>query len=497
MLRIRSGGLGRKIAVVSSLTAAVLFLAYVVLLLYIGVWDQHLAEDVVVLLAIGLGVLGLAVLAGAVQLLVRRLLARPLTELSSKMAEAAGGNFLTRADDRRRDEIGDLARSFNHMLMTITDLNASIIDSDLELDAARRELTLKATIEQKNRIIEKTNARLEERLQDISTLLDLSQLLNSTMELGETVERLVAFAGQRLHVDRFVFLLADEAGEVLSVRGVHGFANAQELCKVDFRLGQGIVGTVFESGQRIYLRDIEKEPRFTHFQGLVRMSGSFLGLPARFGEHRVGVLAFGRDEVDGFRPGFIDFLQIVSNHAAMAVRNARMYERTRELATIDELTALPNRRLLLERLADEWRRHRRFNTPLSLMMVDIDHFKVINDEHGHVYGDEVLRVVARVLGSSVRDVDLVGRYGGEEFTVVLPNTTVDQALTVAEKLRRNVMETTKDLKGGGGAAGVTISLGLSMATPETPGAAVLIDEADRALYRAKGEGRNRVVFNAL
>jgi diguanylate cyclase (GGDEF)-like protein len=448
----------------------------------------HADERTFALVAIGLGVLGLVGLAISVQFVVRRLLSDPLDQLRRKMTAASEGNFLVRAEEGRDDEIGQLSHSFNDMLRKITELNANIIDSDLELDVARRELMLKATIEEKNRIIEATNARLEERLADISTLLDLSAALNRNLELSGAVERLVEFVSRRLHVDWFVFLLADEDGEQLDVRGIFGFPGHPELSEVSFGLGEGIVGAAFEAGQRIYLPDVSKEPLFTSFKGKTKIEGSFLALPARFSGHRVGVLAFGRRKLDAFTQGNIDFLQIVSNHVAMVVRNARMYERTKELATQDELTGLANRRHLLERMEHEFRRHRRFSTPMAVLMIDIDHFKRYNDEHGHSYGDEVLRRVARVLEASMRDVDVIGRYGGEEFAILLPSANAEQALIVADKLRRNVAEQTQDM----GGTGVTISVGLAVADHATTSPMELIELADQALYRAKAEGRNRV-----
>lgn len=481
--------LSRTIALASSMAAAVIFAIYVALMVVAGapLLPEHPTQFG--LLTLALGLLGLAALVLVVQRLVDRLLGARLTRLQVTVAAAAGGNTVIRAGDEHEDELGELSGSFNQLLRTITDLNADIIDSDLELDAARRELTLKATIEEKNRIIEATNARLEERLQDISTLLELTQAMNRDPGLDGAIERLVEFVSQRLRVDWFVLLLADEAGEVLEARGIWGFPNLDELKGTAFRLGEGVVGTVFESGNRMVLPDVAREPRFTAFHGRAHIEGSFVAIPARFGGQRIGVLSFGRRRVDAFEAGYIDFLQIVTNHVSMVVRNARLYERMRELATQDDLTGLANRRHLLQRMEHEFRRHKRFGTPMAVLMVDVDHFKRFNDKHGHTVGDVVLQRVARALEHSVRDVDVVGRYGGEEFAIVLPNTTATSAVLVADKVREAVAE---HCSGDEVIGPVTISVGVGSASEAVDSVTGVIDVADQALYRAKSSGRNRV-----
>jgi len=161
-----------------------------------------------------------------------------------------------------------------------------------------------------------------------------------------------------------------------------------------------------------------------------------------------------------------------------------------QLSTTDPLTGLRNRRYLTEMLAMEFLRAQRHRTPLSVVMADIDHFKAVNDRHGHAAGDAVLEGVAGVLKRSMRGSDHGGRYGGEEFLLVLANAEVDGARIFAERLRQEVEETA--FANDAGAIHVTLSLGIASlrAAHETPGD--LVAEADEALYRAKQAGRNRV-----
>ncbi len=152
----------------------------------------------------------------------------------------------------------------------------------------------------------------------------------------------------------------------------------------------------------------------------------------------------------------------------------------------DGLTGLKNHREFQERLQDEVSRAARYHLPLSLMMLDVDHFKLYNDSYGHPAGDEVLKMLAKVLESQARETDIIARYGGEEFAVILANTDRDQALSAAERLRLAVSETCWPLRP------VTVSIGISTLRILTNGHSDLVKEADIALYASKGRGRNRI-----
>jgi diguanylate cyclase (GGDEF)-like protein len=160
-------------------------------------------------------------------------------------------------------------------------------------------------------------------------------------------------------------------------------------------------------------------------------------------------------------------------------------------AALDSLTGLNNRRWLDEMIPRQLKRSRFEGQPLSLLMLDIDHFKRLNDQHGHQAGDFALFSVAELLRARLRPTDLLGRYGGEEFTIVLPGTNVAGAKVAAERVRRAVEETALVLPDGKPLPQITVSLGVAQAGPETT-VAELVEQADRALYRAKANGRNRV-----
>jgi two-component system cell cycle response regulator len=217
----------------------------------------------------------------------------------------------------------------------------------------------------------------------------------------------------------------------------------------------------------------------------------FAAFPFVTHDRFVGLLALAGARVGRMTPETEAFMNRVANQAQIVVENSRLVERLRNLSIRDGLTDLYNHRHSMETLSNEFARIGRYESSVSVLMVDIDHFKLVNDSHGHQAGDVVLRDVARLLVGGLRSVDIVGRYGGEEFLAVLPQTGYAEALATAERLRRRIEEHSFHA----GEAPLEISVSIGVAT--YPGAGVksaseLIHVCDQALYRAKEAGRNRV-----
>ena len=183
----------------------------------------------------------------------------------------------------------------------------------------------------------------------------------------------------------------------------------------------------------------------------------------------------------------------ISHQAALAIQRARLLEKARwleQLAILDSLTGLHNRRHFFELAEREFQRARRFRRLLSAIMFDVDSFKHVNDVYGHAVGDQVLRAVAVRCRKTVRDLDLVARYGGDEFVVLILENDLEGTLSIAERFRRGMAETPVDTDRG--PLSVTISLGIAPFTDDCPNLATLLNDADAALYAAKKAGRNRV-----
>jgi diguanylate cyclase (GGDEF)-like protein len=162
-----------------------------------------------------------------------------------------------------------------------------------------------------------------------------------------------------------------------------------------------------------------------------------------------------------------------------------------ELATIDSMTGLYNRRHFWTLATAEWSRFQRYYRPLSVLMIDVDHFKAVNDRYGHAVGDEALVAVANACREGKRSSDIVGRLGGEEFAMLLPETDLDQARIVAERVRQSVAASA--LQADRVHFNVTASVGFAAASVSMSGFEALLHAADQALYQAKAEGRNRTV----
>jgi two-component system cell cycle response regulator len=217
----------------------------------------------------------------------------------------------------------------------------------------------------------------------------------------------------------------------------------------------------------------------------------FAAFPITTNGRLTGLLALGGKAAARISGDTEAFMGQVANQAQIVVENSRLFERVRNLSIRDSLTDLYNHRHTMELLSNEFERVGRYQEGVSLLMIDIDHFKKVNDQHGHPAGDVVLRGVAHVLKDGLRTVDALGRYGGEEFVAVLPHTAHPEALVSAERLRKAVEG--HAFRVGDRDLHVTVSVGVATfpsPTVESPNA--LIREADKALYRAKEKGRNRI-----
>jgi two-component system, cell cycle response regulator len=190
-------------------------------------------------------------------------------------------------------------------------------------------------------------------------------------------------------------------------------------------------------------------------------------------------------------PSLVERAGVVAAHAAVALRNAERYEKAKERAFVDDVTDVYNARYLLEAMDRELRRAERYDAELSVLFLDLDRFKLVNDRHGHLVGSQALRQLSCVLAECVRQVDTLARYGGDEFTIVLPDTGETGAGQVAERIRRVVEETPFEA-GRGEVMRLTCCVGYATFPRHGRDRGTLLDAADKAMYRAKSLGRNRV-----
>ncbi len=205
----------------------------------------------------------------------------------------------------------------------------------------------------------------------------------------------------------------------------------------------------------------------------------------------IGILSIGNEIARDISSDDLDLLKRILNQVSLIFENIRLYEKVKKLSVVDGLTNLYNHRYFYENLKKEYLRAERYNTPLSVSMLDIDFFKNCNDKYGHQFGDEVLKEIARILLKTVRETDIVSRYGGEEFSIILPETEKENAKFVSERIRKSI-EAHKFMAESN-EVNITISVGVSgLLEDAVKDYKDLVTNADKALYYAKQTGKNKV-----
>jgi diguanylate cyclase (GGDEF)-like protein len=334
--------------------------------------------------------------------------------------------------------------------------------------------------------LEATVSAFQEGMLDLYSLVELGRTISATLDLDQLFTTTMKRVAETTGVESYALFLLDETTDKLVARTLSG-AGTEGLQDRSFGLGEGLAGRAYQSrtseahsaGGPFPWPDVPSHVR------------SVVALPLAASERTLGVLLLFSPTPGAFSERQTAYFTAVAKQLAIALQNAQLFIKTRELGYRDPLTGLFNRRYFEEALEREVRRAIRYNLPLSLLIADIDHFKIYNDNQGHHQGDNVLREVTARLTENTRQVDIVARFGGEEFVVILPMTTKTHARLVAEKLRRSVEETKipgEEILPGGR---LTISLGLAAYPEDASHPTGLIQAADAALYVAKRKGRNR------
>jgi diguanylate cyclase (GGDEF)-like protein len=257
-----------------------------------------------------------------------------------------------------------------------------------------------------------------------------------------------------------------------------------------FDLKGTFLSMVVENRQPIYMSDISQY-RIPIMPFKTDNVHSVFALPMLYETTVIGVFVL-LSEKTGFLDTFqLELLKVLCNQAATSIANSKLHGEIEKMATTDGLTGLFNHRVFQEKLTQELKRISRFSETISLMLVDIDFFKKINDTYGHPVGDLILKKVSRIIQQAIRDIDIPARYGGEEFGVILPKTDEKAARNIAERLRKTVQD--KSFTAEGRTFNITVSVGIATSPADAKGKEDLIDKADQALYSAKHSGRNRSV----
>lgn len=395
--------------------------------------------------------LALAVVTGLAYLLAR-LITQPLEELSQGAAAIAEGRFDHRINVRSKDEVGQLAEAFNDMTDT---LGATVSELSSSRDQLRRAIR-----------------RVGDTLRSTH---DMKQMLSSV--LNTTVDAIRADSA-------VLWMFGSTREELYPARGVN--VDLDSLGRV--KVGEGVVGLVAERSVNVLLPQ----------QAGLRPTGAeavhpvTIAIPLYSQDRIMGVISVHRqDPEDHFTEEEFDYVVFLGEQAGVAVENVLLHEEAQRLSITDGLTGVWNRRYFLMQFPQALAAAQRFQRPFSVLMLDLDTFKAINDNYGHQRGDAILVEFAKRVDRVIREVDTFARYGGEEFICLLSETDIHGARITAEKILDAVRSEPFGVPGEQPLS-ITVSIGIASYPAHGDAYKTLVGAADRALYKAKQEGRDRV-----
>ncbi len=336
---------------------------------------------------------------------------------------------------------------------------------------------------------------IRQRFNDLNLLKGMYKTIAPVLDQEELYSTIINKSTELVGAEQGSIMILNKENMTLAVKATKGI-DKRILENIRIGIGEGISGKVVEKGIPIIATDIESKP-FSRRNRPRYKTGSFVSMPLKIDSRIIGVINIS-DKITGevFSDDDLNLLLSFACYASIALERGTYYRMTEELKKIsltDSLTGLLNRRYFQERMFEEVERSKRHDEPFSIFMIDIDNFKAFNDRYGHLVGDEVLKRVAHVTRDAVRSIDVVSRFGGEEFSVILPYTRKTDSYVIAERIRRCV----DDLRLLGDKVPPDQRLSVSLGVAEFPYDADnidgLIEKADRAMYLAKERGRNRVV----
>lgn len=331
--------------------------------------------------------------------------------------------------------------------------------------------------------------RLDRLNHELRTLYEAAQALGQGLDLDSVKGKVLEILGRLVPYDIASLFLWDDVGQVL--RAVDGRPEENPFRGRCFQLGEATVGEAAERRVVKVIPDSSVDPRIPS-EAEEFHPASLVVAPMVTEEKLVGALVVGAGQPGRYSEEHVRLLTIFAAQAGAALHRAVRYQETRQLAITDSKTGVYNYRFFYERLVDEIRRHEAREKPFSLIFVDVDYLKGINDRFGHQVGDEVLKQVAALIRDNIRETDEAARYGGEEFVVLLPNAAGEESLAVAERIRRAVETHDFVSQYGFGPVKVTVTAGVATYPEHATQPDELIFRADEAMYYGKHRGRNRV-----
>ena len=324
-------------------------------------------------------------------------------------------------------------------------------------------------------------------------LIDLHKAI-SLLSLEQISSVLIDRLPSVFSIDYFTLFLYDQDKRKLNLM-CHNHPEIESSFSISLS-NSPIMEAAVLRGQYIREQDFSTSSYYRGADNPLFKKGYFVSIPLMIEKEVVGVLNINDVDQDPFDVGDLGFILNLSELIAMSISNAVLYEQTKKLAVTDGLTGISNRPNMEQSLLSEFERSKRYNSPLSVVLLDVDHFKDVNDSYGHQKGDEILVTFASVLKKFCRANDTAARYGGEEFLMILPQSNAQGAFKIAERVREEIMK--MSFVGNDSKFSVTTSCGVAELNRDyMKNTDQLINVADNAMYEAKNSGRNKTIIGSV
>ena len=330
------------------------------------------------------------------------------------------------------------------------------------------------------------------QLQELGIFHDVAKALTSTLNLDSVLQTIMDKMAEYFRPDTWSLLMVDEAKDELYFAIAVGDA-ADTLKTLRLKMGEGIAGWVAKHGEALIVPDVYTDPRFAkRVDDMTKWkTRSIICIPLR-AKHRVlGVIQLINCVIESFSDNDMLLLQALCDYAAIAVDNARAVEKIQELTITDDVTGLYNARHLYKTLEAEVYRSARFGYEFSVVFIDLDHFKHVNDTYGHLVGSKLLAEIGYMIKTHLRLIDYAFRYGGDEFVILLPQTPKESAQVVAKRLR-DVFRQCKFLRDASLNINVRASMGIASYPEDAKSAHEIIRQADEMMYTVKNTTRDNI-----
>jgi diguanylate cyclase (GGDEF)-like protein len=336
-------------------------------------------------------------------------------------------------------------------------------------------------------------AELQKKVEELSVFNEIGKALTSTLDLRKVLDVIMEKISELFKPKNWSLLLIDEHTNDLYFEIAIG-AGAEELNGLRLKLGEGVAGWVAQHGEPLLISDAYSDPRFTPVadEKTRLKTQSIIAVPLKSKGKVLGVIEI-INQMAGrsFRIEDLTLLKTMADYAAIAIENARYFRRVQELTVKDDMTDLYNSRFLQQQLDLELHRSRRYRLQFSLVFFDLDHFKLVNDKYGHLVGSQVLRETADIVREHLREVDVPTRYGGDEFVLLLPETTSVEARVVTERIR-DAINAHIYAESEGHNIRLTASFGIATFPEDADNKLDIVRMSDNAMYRVKETTRNGI-----